>query len=70
MEFTPKARDLLAKFTNLTRIRSAVSLRRFLLMLGQISESLRVSASQLSAQHGKPISANVIRHRDIDRIFF
>lgn len=38
-------------------------------MLGQISESLRVLASQLSAQHGKPIPANVIRHRDIDRIF-
>lgn len=37
-------------------------------MLGQISESLRVSAFQLSAQHGKLISANVIRHRDIDRI--
>jgi hypothetical protein len=50
-----KTNDVLQKSNNLTRIRSAVSLKRFLLMLGQISESHRVSASQLLAQHGKPI---------------
>lgn len=39
-------------------------------MLGQISESLRVSASQLLAQHGKPIPVDAIRHCDIDSMFF
>jgi hypothetical protein len=43
--------------SDVDRIRSAVSLRRCLLMPGRISESPCVLAAQLSAQHGKPITA-------------
>lgn len=38
-------------------------------MLGQISELLLVSASRLSAQHGKLLPVGMLNYPDIDRIF-